>query len=158
MMSELTDLTRQHVMSDLRPYVCTFPDCPQNSETYASQSSFLYHERRVHGGELAYSCTFPECSQAGETYISGPASLSHTRRFHGEDGSFQDNVWWVPYMPCIFCRLVLTHVKSERDRHIGRHMEEIAFTVLPNLMKTGNSTLMHARLEFRAETSLRSHR
>lgn len=38
-------------MNDLRPYMCTFLDCSQAGETYASQSGFLHHELSVHGGE-----------------------------------------------------------------------------------------------------------
>ena len=36
-------------MKDLRPYVCTFRDCSQAGQTYASRSAFLYHEFSAHG-------------------------------------------------------------------------------------------------------------
>ncbi|KAL9033806.1 MAG: hypothetical protein Q9180_005752, partial [Flavoplaca navasiana] len=32
---------QKHVMSDLRPYLCTFEDCPQGAETYASRALFM---------------------------------------------------------------------------------------------------------------------
>ena len=48
-MSELTDMMRQHVMNDLRPYVCTFLNCSEASQTYVSRSALLEHELSVHG-------------------------------------------------------------------------------------------------------------
>ena len=97
MMSELTDMIRQHVMDDLQPYVCTFLNCSQAGETYVSRSAFLEHELSV----------------------------------HGENYSNLENWKTLLHKMCVFCGEVLPEAKcEERSRHVGRHMEEIAFTVV----------------------------
>ena len=73
-------------MSDLRPFLCTFEDCPIGAETYAFNSEFMTHEQKSHGS-------------------------------HGD--------------LCPFCQEIVPVQKRARGRHMGRHMEEIAFTVVP---------------------------
>ncbi len=93
-------MIRNHVMNDLRPYVCTFMNCSQASETYASRSAFLDHEVHVHGKE-------------SRTLESSELSMQSLH----ED--------------CFFCGKVLPEAGlEERSRHVGRHMEEIAFTIV----------------------------
>ena len=41
-------MIRKHVMNDLRSYVCTFLDCSQAGQTYASRSALSFHERNFH--------------------------------------------------------------------------------------------------------------
>ena len=57
-MTELIDMIRKHVMRDLKPYVCTYPDCSQAGETYASRFAFSHHERHIH--KLRLYCVFCE--------------------------------------------------------------------------------------------------
>lgn len=102
-MSELTLTTRKHVMNDLRPYVCTFLDCSRAGRTYGSLSAFVVHELSAH--------IAPESSWA-------------------ERGQGLPN----PKKPCIFCEEVPSMADmvdwKESSRHVARHMEEIAFTVV----------------------------
>lgn len=85
-------------MSDLRPYVCTFLNCSEASETYVSRSAFLEHELSVHG--------------ENDSNLENWKTLLHKR--------------------CVFCAEVLPEGECEgRSRHVGHHMEEIAFTVVP---------------------------
>ena len=89
-MCELTNRNRNHVFRDLRPYLCTFLDCPEASKTYASRRALLVHER-----------------------------LGHERR-----SLVNEDI-------CIICREVLSMAaRWDRLRHVCRHMEEIAFTVV----------------------------
>ena len=84
-------------MNDLRPYVCTFPNCSEAGETYVSRAAFVAHETRVHGAQWSQSKI--------------------------EEPSLPKN--------CIFCGEMLPPAEwAERSRHIGRHMEEIAFMVV----------------------------
>lgn len=92
--SNLTDPIRKHVMKDLRPYLCTLPDCPVARKTYTSPSAFLDHENQGH--EV----------QSGSLH--------------------QDEI-----IACLFCGEPLKKAETaKRARHIGRHMEEIAFSVV----------------------------
>ena len=103
----LTNSPRKHVMSDLRPYVCTFPDCPQDAKTYASRESIDFHE-----------------------------TLSHCLPSYLEDVTSQSSAG--PNIECLFCGESDVYFDSSRNdcsrartRHISRHMEEIAFAVVP---------------------------
>lgn len=90
-------------MRDLRPYVCTAPDCEHAEDTFPSLIRYLNHEIKVH--------------ESGMMLLS--ARLLRKKR---EKEIF-----------CIFCQ-EWTEVGSgenARGRHIGRHMEEIAFAVVP---------------------------
>ncbi|KAL8671359.1 MAG: hypothetical protein Q9168_004141 [Polycauliona sp. 1 TL-2023] len=80
---------QDHVMSDLRPYSCTFEDCSQSAETYASRELFMDHELESH---VWHGTKCPFCGE------------------HVQAAAID---------------------KRGRGRHVGRHMEEIAFTVVP---------------------------
>ena len=95
-------MIRKHVMNDLRPYVCTFLDCDEAGKTYASRRAFRTHERSAHG--------FKEYLRTSQRGL--PKS-------------------------CIFCEEVLSIADKDdwvtwyhSSRHVARHMEEIAFTVV----------------------------
>ena len=83
---------QKHVLNDLQPYLCTFPDCPSGDESYASRKAFERHEMWEH-----------------------------------EPGRFQKET----SITCLFCQEVLPRRPwGTRSQHIGRHMEEIAFSVV----------------------------
>ena len=90
-------MIREHVMKDLRPYVCTIQNCSRASKTYASRRALLTHGRRAHGLKEHY-----------------------WRKSQGRLSKI-----------CAFCEEVLSSYDPEdRSRHLARHMEEIAFTVV----------------------------
>jgi len=74
-----------------------------------------------------YLCTLPNCDHALRTYssrgdwtdheISHDLAIGFRMRMHD----------------CIFCDEVLNERESHRERHLGRHMEEIAFTAVAKL-------------------------
>ncbi len=41
-------LNSAHILQDLQPYVCTYPECPDAEEMYGSRHAWLEHERLVH--------------------------------------------------------------------------------------------------------------
>ena len=84
---------REHVLADLRPYICIYKECKKAEKDYPSRSEFVDHE--VFGHEI-------------------PDPL------------------WVKFegVNCPFCGETLQNSATERGRHIGRHMEEIAFAVV----------------------------
>src|ERR1700723_3502879 len=43
-----TDWGRAHVLQDLQPYICTYPDCSDAFRMYSSRHRWLEHERLVH--------------------------------------------------------------------------------------------------------------
>ncbi|KAL8837526.1 MAG: hypothetical protein Q9170_002485 [Blastenia crenularia] len=87
---------QKHVMSDLRPYLCTHEECMQSATTYVSRKEFTTHELRAH----------------------------HFSRKDSKTSSNNDL--------CPFCQVNLPEPwQRNRGRHLGRHMEEVAFAVVP---------------------------
>ena len=101
-------------MNDLRPYLCTFPDCPTAEKTYASRSSILDHEIGVHELEVEFHHV-----------------ASGSGRCLGKEKTVLENPIPDNEIACLFCGETLPRrVLGERARHVGRHMEEIVFSVL----------------------------
>ena len=91
-------------MSDLRPYVCTARECDHSTESFPSIYKYLTHEVEAH--ELS----------------AFEWSLALMVRIRREES-----------ITCVFCgeRTDAGKGDNSRGRHVGRHMEEIAFTVVP---------------------------
>ena len=99
---------RNHVMKDLRPYVCTHPDCSEAKTHYGSRTEMIDHELKKH-----------------ETFIQ-----DETLR----GGLIEPSTKLSDRVSCPFCRKSCPRLDTiERGRHIGRHMEEIAFVVVPTV-------------------------
>ena len=91
-------------MSDLRPYVCTSRECDRATKPFPSLKNYLIHEIEVH-----------------ELCLSERSSARTAKRKREES------------IVCIFCgeRTEAGNGNNSRGRHVGRHMEEIAFTIVP---------------------------
>ena len=93
-------LHRDHVMDDLRPYICTHRVCPQAKTQYGSRINFVDHELQKHEGASLYE------------------EMTHTSQLNAAS--------------CSFCQEKFPRSDvSQSARHLGRHMEEIAFAVVP---------------------------
>lgn len=90
-------------MRDLRPYVCTVQECDRSTESFPSVNQYLSHVIKAH--ELQ------------------PSEQSSTRAFKRRK---EESIM------CIFCGVRTEAGKGDnvRGRHVARHMEEIAFTVV----------------------------
>ena len=97
----LTLMTRRHVMDDLKPYLCTFPDCSQADTTYISRRLYVNHEWKTH--------------------MKWKGRVDATK---------------IENSCCPFCQEQLAYFDTRvRGCHIGRHMEEIAFNIVPKPYK-----------------------
>ena len=91
-------------MRDLRPYICTARECDHATKSFPSLNRYLTHEIEAH-----------------ELY---PSERSSDRIIKSKK---QESI------VCIFCgeRTQAGKGDNARGRHVGGHMEEIAFTVVP---------------------------
>lgn len=115
-------ITRIHVLRDLRPHLCIYEDCATADKTYASRTRFQVHKSIMHKHEFTKGIETRKLGTGPErevlTDCAGAAKLK-------SDMPTQENT-----MSCIFCREVLSATRTKRAEHLGRHMEEIAFSVL----------------------------
>ncbi|KAF4454296.1 C2H2 type zinc finger domain protein [Fusarium austroafricanum] len=141
----------KHVFRDLRPYVCTYIDCPNPDKMYATRHDWIYHEMQMHRREWKCQC----CD-----VIFGTRNLmvDHLRSVHSDSLTTQlsllldlserpmdDNAT----MKCILCSgdLYLNRLL----KHLAQHMEEIALFVLPASSDDNDDVNSNAARKSRAE-------
>jgi len=144
---------RRHVFSDLRPYVCTFPDC--DVPYFSDINEWFRHEMQSH--RVSYTCRLCKCKafQLRERY------LTHVRKQHPdmiEDGEEQPilNIArkpldQIPAQECPCCsdwvdRLkeragvsvhsdasdhIISVVPTVFKRHLASHLEQLALFAVP---------------------------
>jgi hypothetical protein len=143
---------RKHVFSDLRSYVCTFPDC--DAPYFGDINAWFNHEMTVH--RVTYKCFL--CANA--SFHRESNYLSHMRREHTgilRDGKEQLEInlarkplAQIPVSDCPCCsdwadRLrarmiqknesgtdnILVVVPTVFKRHLASHLEQLALFAIP---------------------------
>ncbi|RPA85645.1 hypothetical protein BJ508DRAFT_350227, partial [Ascobolus immersus RN42] len=135
---------RCHVFSDLEPYLCTVQDCNINVKPFESRHDWFAHELDYHRSTLiCMICirAFPDMVQLQNHFYNAHetepeqsrALLENCRR---EAGPLYYNT------DCPFCTIwkdsegggvVIKVSAKEFQRHVGRHMEQLALFALPKL-------------------------
>jgi hypothetical protein len=95
-------IIRKHVLRDLRPYVCINADCMYSNIDFASRAAYMNHE--------------VECNSRLWQGVNVNRRLAQS----GIQG----------VVTCLFCGTEIAAGEDYRGKHIVRHMEEIAFTVV----------------------------
>ncbi len=117
---------------DLRPYICTFPDCLDPERLFLTRHDWIYHEMQIHRRQWI-------CQPCSRQYLSKSEMTEHLRRVHNPsikdreltsllemserpiDEAHVDN--------CPFCHGSMS-TKRLLD-HMAGHMEELALFSLP---------------------------
>lgn len=129
---------RTHLLQDLQPYVCTFPDCDSSEQLFRSRREWVEHEA---SHRKAWRC--PEHPAA--VYKTSAGLEDHLQREHGDS---------IPnsQLPAIVkvgetttvdlrttCPICCVHVDTEGlgdfHNHIANHLERIATFALPSGME-----------------------
>lgn len=102
----------KHVFNDLQPYICPFLDCPLPYKLYSFQREWINHLDSVHGGILS-----------GSNNPAGNDNREQLRR-----------------SPCPLC---VSSFDSSRtlERHLARHLQELALFVLPRGAEDSNDEM-----------------
>ncbi|KAI5810394.1 hypothetical protein BZA77DRAFT_254952, partial [Pyronema omphalodes] len=123
----------KHVFRDIRPYVCTFRNCSQASRLYSSRHEWFHHEREFHRREWP-------CEHCDEVSSSSQAFNDHITKRHRHlriesIAMLVDRSERVveSSQPCPLCPETLTPKRLQR--HLGKHMQQIALFVLPGALQ-----------------------
>ncbi|KAF2193836.1 hypothetical protein K469DRAFT_712676 [Zopfia rhizophila CBS 207.26] len=147
-------LWRRHVFSDLRSYVCTFPDC--DAPYFRDINEWFRHEMQSH--RVSYTCRFCQ----SKTFQLKERYLAHVRKQHPDiikDGEEQpvldiarkplDQIpahecpccsEWVdrikeraavPSMPSDVSNHILSVIPTVFKRHLASHLEQLALFAIP---------------------------
>lgn len=127
---------RKHVMADLRPYVCLYPDCSAAGQDFQRRRQWVQHVQEAHWQILV--CPFG-CK---DLPIDGiPALNDHMARHHkehadtlGTESLIQLSEQERPLNSSKACELCNEELDSFKAyaRHVGRHQEDVALFALPN--------------------------
>ncbi|MCJ1392199.1 hypothetical protein MMC18_005066 [Xylographa bjoerkii] len=124
----------RHVFRDLQPYTCTFEECALGNETFESRHLWFNHELKVH--RRFWICR----GHCGNTFQSRDQFEKHIRNIKRDDiapgqlSTFID-MCSVPMnatreTECPLCENSILGSKRF-EKHLGRHLEEIALFALP---------------------------
>ena len=79
---------RDHVKSDIQPYVCLLENCPSPSDLYSIRNDWLHHMRQKHG-KTQYACFAPIHTRGAQFFDTKAAYEDHMRREH--PGTFTES-------------------------------------------------------------------
>lgn len=159
---------RKHVFSDLRPYVCTFPDC--DAPYFGDINQWFQHEMMLH--RVAYKCFL--CPNT--VFYREDKHLSHLQREHAEmlDDSEEQlgknlarkPLDQIPASDCPCCsdwgdrlkeRIINTSGPAPNDnlavvptvfkRHLAGHLEQLALFAVPVGAATDDDNNSNAAIE-----------
>ncbi|KAI5810621.1 hypothetical protein BZA77DRAFT_391361 [Pyronema omphalodes] len=125
---------QKHVFRDIRPYVCTFRNCSQASRLYSSRHEWFHHECEFHRREWP-------CEHCDEVSSSCQDFKDHITKRHRHLLRIETMAVLVDRservvessQPCPLCPETLT--PKALQRHLGKHMQQIALFVLPGSLQ-----------------------
>jgi uncharacterized C2H2 Zn-finger protein len=115
------------VFQGLRPYVCTFKECPQASHLFKGRHEWYAHENEMHRREWY-------CNKCSEAFPSSANFRQHLETRHRHEKAQLDvmvdrGVRSIERdQKCVLCQE--EHKPKQLRNHLGRHMEQIALFVL----------------------------
>jgi hypothetical protein len=126
-----------HVFADLQPYICTFDDCRSMLLTFPNRMTWSQHELTEHRIFKSWTCHL-----CPATFSANATIIEHLQRKHDlpqhhctilaatslmkatESGAVTDR-------QCPLCMQKGWSTSRRFIAHLGRHLEEIALSVLP---------------------------
>ncbi|KAI1369758.1 hypothetical protein F5Y08DRAFT_291266 [Xylaria arbuscula] len=137
MLSVTTEIQwRNHVSSDLRPYICLEIDCLTPEHQFARRHDWLEHIGQKH--QRVFRCPY-SCRDAD--FATSSQLEHHLQKVHPEVSSQRDlsvmldlcerPMPWPEERDCPLCHQTLRS-KQEYGRHVGRHQTELALFALPS--------------------------
>jgi len=130
----LTESGRSHLIQDLLPYMCTYPDCSKGDRNVLLTSeTWMVHESMHH--RMRYYCM----NHPSSTFSTREQYIEHVEDNHPEDRDVRLNDDEItsrasplerPDHNCPFC-LQTANNWEDMNKHIGFHLESLALLALP---------------------------
>ncbi|GFF56548.1 putative Pfs, NB-ARC and TPR domain protein [Aspergillus udagawae] len=130
----------KHVLEDLQPYVCTYPECELFDQFFKTQDEWYKHEAQRH--RVKWFCNTDHHPE----YETQSDFLTHLKQHHGttfDSGqlSLMRNIFQRPSRAvggqCNLCMRQSTNLRS----HVSRHLKQMALFALPRANETANSDM-----------------
>ncbi|KAK8117764.1 uncharacterized protein PG998_006045 [Apiospora kogelbergensis] len=125
---------KRHVFADLRPYVCLYQGCPTPTQTFARRHHWVEHLRQQHWRVWKCHCDGLDMFSSQESFMAH--AQNHHRSTIGPDQmeTFIETCERPnPDFDSQTCKLCDELISSSQQyqRHIGRHLEQLALFALP---------------------------
>ncbi|KAL9615713.1 MAG: hypothetical protein Q9160_009315 [Pyrenula sp. 1 TL-2023] len=106
---------KNHVLRDLRPYVCTYPSCQMHNQQFDAFHDWAAHEIQVH-----------------EMGSASPSQRSKTLQHNSDRSIFEESEAHSVRKQCPIC-LQMVQKEDLLRNHIAFHLHRIALFALPRL-------------------------
>ncbi|KAF8531430.1 hypothetical protein BDD12DRAFT_644677, partial [Trichophaea hybrida] len=121
---------RKHVLRDLQPYACTYPDCDLLEHLFENRDDWYEHEAQQH--RVEWFCNVNEHLPYNEqSDFIAHMEKDHLTAFDRRQLSLLRSMFQRPLRNpegnCNFCLRSCVNLKS----HVARHLEQIALFALP---------------------------
>jgi hypothetical protein len=124
---------KQHVYSDLQPYMCLWEDCSLGRRMFSTRHEWLQHEQDYHG--KAWTCCLSCPDPFGDRQSMQDHYLSHhSAQTQGHiDRVLQASETRRPDTGPYICPLCSTSIQTKKAyaKHAGRHLRELSLFALP---------------------------
>jgi hypothetical protein len=136
-MAGTTNRSRMHVFADLKPYICTYENCPSALVTFPDRKSWAQHEFSCHRSDVIFRCN--DCDKE----LTNEAAFSaHVEEYHVAKPSdahllaLAAAAREIRHHPANeqVCPLCLRNGWQDERKfitHVAQHMEDIALGAVP---------------------------
>ena len=117
------------MLRDILPYICTVEGCSNEHVQYPTRNAMTLHiqkhMRQIHSpiyDEAGDKDNIPRIISGAQAFCDAVTNLPHPNLeefFSGTQAA-----------KCMFCKKMIPAGRSNYGRHVGEHMEKIAFAVL----------------------------
>ena len=136
-LTSVLNVSRMHVFSDLKPYICTVDSCPSELTQFPTRKLWEAHEFNEHRTHRTWCCPFCPESYNSPKDLKGhlPSKHDHpmsTLQMHQliKNAEIKTKIP-VENHVCPLCGVIPGKSQRNFATHLGQHMETIALAVLP---------------------------
>ncbi|KAK6510262.1 hypothetical protein TWF481_004979 [Arthrobotrys musiformis] len=124
---------KAHVLQDLQPYVCTFPNCEFRDLFFETKEQWFQHEQAKH--RINWFCN----TKSHSRFKTKAEFRSHMTKKHSHDVKFDDlepemisKLFAIPANPTDpgICTLCMEEVQNP-EAHVSQHLEMLALFAIP---------------------------
>lgn len=132
-----------HVFTDLKPYICTFPECSFELVQFSTRAQWADHEFSHHRFVDEWCC--PLCStrnirdrQNCEQHLERSHGILQEELAYWADRSRTRRARMMNMEECLLCRKFPAESRRAFIKHCCQHMEEIALMAMPQIADDGS--------------------
>ncbi|RPB22638.1 hypothetical protein L211DRAFT_314263 [Terfezia boudieri ATCC MYA-4762] len=125
-----TDSWLRHIFKDLQPYICTFEDCAMPERLFRTRQAWYEHEVKYHRKHWL-------CKMCNISFTEALLLEEHIKAYHHTASDVAHILiehCGVPVETAQICPLCATgHYPGQLQRHLARHLQELALFALPKV-------------------------